>query len=259
MKSDKPIIVFIILGSLIILFIILPLATTLFSTTILEVQQALFDREVIRSLGLTFAASGISTAIALLGGIPLAYIMSRYHFPGKTLIEAIINLPVVIPHTAAGIALLMVFGRNGIIGGVLGQLGLFFTDNLGGIVVAMLFVSLPFLINMGQEAFNLVDIELERAALTEGATSWQSFLYVTLPQAWRGIMAGVMMMWARGISEFGAVVIIAYHPKIIPILVFERFEGFGLNAAKPVAVVMIITVLIVFCVIRILFKPGKKQ
>jgi molybdate/tungstate transport system permease protein len=87
----------------------------------------------------------------------------------------------------------------------------------------MLFVSLP---SVNRAVSALVDEELERVALIDGATPWQAFWYVSLPQAWRGVLAGALMMWARGISEFGAVVILAYHPKIVPVLVFERFEGF---------------------------------
>jgi hypothetical protein len=107
-------------------------------------------------------------------------------------------MPIVIPHTAAGVALLIVFGRQAPLGRTLGLAGLRFTDHLPGIVVAMLFVSLPFLINTAREAFALVDPDLELVAETEGATRWQVFVYVTLPLAWRGILAGAIMMWGRG-------------------------------------------------------------
>jgi molybdate/tungstate transport system permease protein len=129
-------------------------------------------------------------------------------------------------------------------------LGVVFTDNFSGIVVGMLFVSLPFLVNLSRESFALVDEELERVALIDGATPWQAFWYVLLPQAWRGVLAGALMMWARGISEFGAVVILAYHPKIVPVLVFERFEGFGLVAAQPVAALLVLVVLATFIFLR---------
>ncbi len=143
--------------------------------------------------------------------------------------EALVNLPIVIPHTAAGVALLLVFGRRGLLGQWLAPLGVTFTDSFAGIVVGMGFVSLPFLVTMSREAFALIDEELERVALIDGASAWQAFRHVTLPQAWRGVLGGALMMWARGISEFGAVVILAYHPKIVPVLVYERFNGFGLG------------------------------
>jgi molybdate/tungstate transport system permease protein len=174
-------------------------------------------------------------------------------------VEAVVSLPVIVPHTAAGVALLMVFGRRGLLGQWLTPLGLTFTDKPAGIVVAMLFVSLPFLVTMSKEAFALVDEELERVALTDGATRWQAFTRVTLPLAWRGVLGGAIMMWARGISEFGAVVILAYHPKIVPVLVYERFEGFGLSAALPVAVLLIITVLVVFGLLRLALLPESDE
>lgn len=238
-------------GGLLVIFVILPLLDTVLATHPAALWEALLDAEVLRSLGLTFGAAGLATAIGLSTGLPLAYLLARRRFPGKRLVEAVVDLPVVIPHTAAGIALLMVFGSKGILGQPLGRLGLFFTDTLAGIVVAMLFVSLPYLVNMSREAFALVDPELESVALVEGASPFQAFLYVTLPVAWRGVVGGALMMWARGISEFGAVVILAYHPKIVPVLVWERFEGFGLNAARPVAVLLIIAVLAVFGLLRL--------
>jgi molybdate/tungstate transport system permease protein len=166
-------------------------------------------------------------------------------------VEALVNLPIVIPHTAAGVALLLVFGRRGLLGQWLAPLGVAFTDNFAGIVVGMLFVSLPFLVNLSRESFALVDEELERVALIDGATPWQAFWHVSLPQAWRGVLAGALMMWARGISEFGAVVILAYHPKIVPVLVFERFEGFGLVAAQPVAALLVLVALATFIFLRL--------
>jgi len=156
------------------------------------------------------------------------------------------------------VALLMVFGRKGLLGQPLAHLGLRFTDNLAGIVVAMLFVSMPFLVTASQEAFALINEEMERVALIDGATPLQAFFRITLPQAWRGIVSGALMMWARGISEFGAVVILAYHPRIIPVLIYEWFEGFGLDAARPVAVLLILTVLVVFLLLRLALLPRRE-
>lgn len=245
--------IFAALGGLMILFIVLPLFATFVSTTPTEFWNGLTDPEVINAVGLTFGAGAIATALALLSGIPLAYLLARREFPGKRLVESIVNLPVVIPHTAAGVALLLVFGRYGLVGKWLASMGIYFTDSLWGIVVAMLFVSLPFLVNISRDSFILVDEELERVALTDGASHWQAFTMITLPLAWRGIFSGALMMWARGISEFGAVVILAYHPKIVPVLVYERFTGFGLTAAQPVALLLILVALIVFFVLRLFF------
>ncbi len=244
--------VFAVMGGAAVLFVVLPLATTVLGTSPANLWKTLTDGEVARSISTTFLAGAIATGAGLVMGIPLAYVLARYRFPAKGLVEAIVTLPVVIPHTAAGIALLMVFGSQGILGSFFQRFGIFFVDRLAGIVVAMLFVGLPFLVSAAREAFAAVDIEMEKVALIDGANSWQAFLYVTLPQAWRGITTGAMMMWARGISEFGAVAILAYHPKIVPVLIFERFQGFGLSAARPVAVILILAVLAVFTGIRLL-------
>lgn len=252
-------IAFSFLGGLLLLFILLPLISILLGTTPWEFLLVLTDPEVIRSIGLTFGAAAIATGLALLTGVPLAYLLARRKFSGKNLVEALVNLPIVIPHTAAGVALLLVFGRRGLLGQWLTPLGIAFTDNLGGIVVGMLFVSLPFLVNLSRESFALVDEELERVAMIDGASPWQVFWHVTLPLAWRGVLAGALMMWARGISEFGAVVILAYHPKIVPVLVFERFEGFGLSAARPVAALLVFVALAAFAFLRLSLSSGKEE
>jgi len=243
------------LGGLLVLFVVLPLLSTLLSTTPDEFLNSILDPELLHSLGLTFGAAGIATLLAMATGVPLAYLLARRKFHGKRLLEAVINLPVVVPHTAAGIALLLVFGRRGLLGQVLSPLGITFTDNLGGIVVAMLFVSLPFLVNLSREAFALTDEELERVAMTDGASPWQAFFQVTLPQAWRGVLGGAVMMWARGISEFGAVIILAYNPKIVPVLIYELYEGFGLKTAEPAALLLILVALVVFILLRLALLP----
>jgi len=239
-----------VLGSLLVLFVVLPLADTLLGSPPAALFGALIDAGVLRSLGLTFACGAAATLLALLGGVPLAYLLARRRFPGKQLVEGIVDLPVVIPHTAAGIALLMVFGSRGLIGQPLASLGIFFVDRPAGIVVAMLFVSAPFLVNAARDSIALVSPDLEQVALIDGATPAQAVWHVTLPLARRGLLGGALMMWARGISEFGAIVILAYNPKVIPVLVYERFEGFGLGAARPVAALLILTALLVFIILR---------
>ncbi|MBN1888026.1 MAG: ABC transporter permease [Thermoflexales bacterium] len=245
-------------GSLLLIFVLLPLLSTLLGTTPAALWDTLRDADVIASLGLSFYTAAWATLLAMLSGVPLAYILARYDFPGKYWVEGIVNLPIIIPHTAAGIALLMVFGRQALLGQALGAAGLRFTDEVGGIVVGMLFVSLPFLVNTAREAFVLVDPELEQMAQTMGASRWQAFRYVALPLAWRGIAAGAVMTWGRSVSEFGAVVILAYHPKIIPVLVYERFAGYGLAAATPVAVILILAALAIFVLLQALLAAWQR-
>lgn len=239
-------IVFSLAGGALLLFLVAPLASAILSATPGAFWDTLQDPEVLSSIRLTFLAALAAVIFGLLTGIPLSYLTARRSFPGRQLVQSVVNLPLVIPHTAAGIALLMVFGRRGVFGQAFAPLGIAFTDTVWGIAVAMAFVGLPFLVNAGREAFAQVDQEQELAALADGASQWQAFWHVTLPQAWRGVLTGALMMWARGVSEFGAVVILAYHPKIVPVLVYQRFEGFGLAAALPVAVVLIVSALLVF-------------
>ncbi len=252
-------IIFSVLGGMLLLFIILPLISILLGSTPRSLWLALTDSEVLHSISLTFGAAAVATLMAAFTGVPLAFLLARRNFRGKQLVEALVNLPIVIPHTAAGVALLLVFGRRGLLGQWFTPLGIAFTDNFSGIVVGMSFVSLPFLVTLSREFFALVDEELEHVALIDGATPWQAFWYVSLPQAWRGVLAGALMMWARGISEFGAVVILAYHPKIVPVLVFERFEGFGLVAAQPVAALLILVALGTFIFLRLSLLSERKD
>lgn len=256
-RPDRLAWMFALASGLLLLFVLVPLLDTLLGTSPRALLATLADAQVLNSLVLTFWAAALATFLALLSGVPLAYLLARYDFRGKRWVEGVVNLPVVVPHTAAGIALLMVFGRQGVLGKPLGAVGLSFTDTLAGVVVGMLFVSLPFLVNSSRESFEMVDPELERMAETQGASPWQAFWHVALPLARRGILAGALLMWGRAISEFGAVVILAYHPKTVPVLVFERFEGFGLAAAQPVAVLLIIASLAVFVILQTLVVPPR--
>lgn len=250
-----------VLGIGLLGFIIVPILALLLGTGLDILLQTLHDVEVLGSLLLTFYAGAISTGITIICGVPLAYILARVNFIGKSWLEGLINLPIVIPHTAAGIALLLVFGRQAPLGKFFNLFGIGFVDQLPGIIVGMTFVSLPFLVRASREAFSLVDPELERVAETEGASKWQVFFLITLPLAWRGVAAGCLMMWGRAISEFGAIIIIAYHPKVIPVLVYERFVGFGLARAQPVAVLLILASLAIFVIIQVLlrFRDQKRE
>jgi len=243
-------ILFAVLGGLLIGFISIPLVRTLTATSFAGLLLAVQDAELQRSLAVTFGGAALATGIGLLTAVPLAYLLARRRFRGRGLVEAIVMLPVIVPHTAAGVALLLVFGRYGLMGQAFARLGVTFTDSLAGIVLAMLFVSAPFLVTASREAFSLVDTELERVAMSDGASSLQAFWHVTVPLARRGILAGALMMWARGISEFGAVVILAYHPKVMTVLVYERLQGFGLEAALPATAVLIVIALVAIALLR---------
>lgn len=250
-------IIFSLAGLIILLFILIPLGNLLFTTDPELLLKTAGEKEVINSIKLTLGSALFATLISCVFGIPLSYILARKNFPGKGLVNGLIDLPVVVPHTSAGIALLLVFGRRYLGGKFFGLFGIDFVGEIPGIVIAMMFVSTPFLINYAREGFSAVDIKLENAARLLGASPWQVFRNVALPLASRSILTGVLMMWARGISEFGAVIILSYHPMVAPVLVYERFESYGLAYAKPVAALLLIISLIIFVLARTLLWREK--
>lgn len=213
--------------------------------------EAARNEAVIKSILLSLYAGFLATMLSFLLGVPTAYILARKNFFGKRVIESILDIPVVVPHTVAGIALLTVFGSKGLLGEPLGSY-IQFRDALAGIVVAMLFVSAPYLTNSAREGFQSIDPRLENAARSLGAPLWKAFLLVTFPLAARHLLIGSIMCWARAISEFGAVVMIAYYPMIGPTLIYERFISNGLSASRPIAVLLILVTLTIFIAVRIL-------
>ena len=249
--ADRMRTTFAVLGSLLVAFVAWPLLRTIAASSPAVLWEPILDSEVSQSILLTFYSSMIATCIAFVLGVPLAYLLARTAFPGKWLIEGIIDVPIVVPHSAAGIALLMVFGRRALLGRAFGLLGIKFVSAGPGIVIAMLFVSLPLLVDAAREGFESVDPRLERVARTLGASPWRSFWQISFPLAWRSILSGMILMWARGLSEFGAVVILAYHPMAAPVLLWERFLSFGLRYSGPVATLMILICLATFVVLRV--------
>ncbi|MCD6567562.1 MAG: ABC transporter permease [Dehalococcoidia bacterium] len=249
---------FTLLGALIFLFIIVPLIKVVAGSNPAILLSTFLDPEVKDAIWLSLYTALIATIIGFFLGVPLAYLLARTEFPGKKLVEGLIDVPIVVPHTAAGIALLFIFGRQFFMGKVLNFAGIQVLDSTAGIVIAMLFVSIPFLIDSAKEGFKKVDVRLEKVARTLGASPWQAFFKISLPLAWRSIMAGNVMMWARGISEFGAVIILAYHPMIAPTLILERFETYGLSYSQPVAAILIIICLTIFIIFRTLVHRSSK-
>jgi len=249
--------VLLILSGLLLLFIVAPLLGIYLSTSPGQYLETINDNTVTRSIGLTLWTAMVATLVFSLFGIPMAYVLARKEFLLKNLIIGIIDLPVVIPHTAAGIALLGVVSRNTAVGKAASIVGLDFVGNPAGIVIAMAFVSLPFLVQAAKSGFESVDVKYEQVAKNLGASPVRVFLTISLPLAWRSILSGMILMFARGMSEFGAVVIIAYHPMIAPVLIYERFGAYGLDYARPVAALFIIVSLFFFIMLRIISLKKK--
>ncbi|MCF6366176.1 MAG: ABC transporter permease [Bacteroidales bacterium] len=243
---------FTFLGALVLLFIVGPLVSMFIATSPIEIVETVKDEEVQKSIWLTIGISMGATLFFATASIPFAYLLARKEFVFKKLVKSIIDLPIVIPHSAAGIAILGIISRDSMLGKAADSVGLNFVGHPIGIGLAMAFVSIPFLINAAHDGFKAVPIRLEQAALTLKASPARVFFTISLPLAWRNIVSGLIMMFARGMSEFGAVVIVAYHPMITPVLIYERFGAFGLKYARPVSVVFIIVCVVVFIGLRML-------
>lgn len=242
-------ILLVILGSVILLFLTLPLFKMLIGTSPSVLLTTLAQSDVSASVILTMKVSLFATVFALITGLPLAYLIARYEFFGKSFLETLVDIPIMIPHTAAGIALLVAFG-HGQLGGFFDALGISFIGTEAGIMIAMMFLSATFLINGAKEGFKKVDVKLEKVARTLGASPLRVFFAISIPNAKKDIVNGCLMMWGRGLGEFGAVVILVYHPMTAPVLIYDKFTSFGLSYSAPVAAVMIILSIMVFLTVR---------
>ncbi len=249
MKSKSFIITLVALGFIIIFFLSIPILKMFVGVGSAKLIETIQDGEVIDSILLTMKVSAWAMAFVLFTGLPLAYIIARYNFYGRSLLESIVDIPIMIPHTAAGIALLTTFGDT-ILGDFFKFFGIEFVGTEYGIMIAMMFLSAPFLINSAKDGFRKVDIKLEKVARTLGANPVSVFFRITIPNAKKDIINGALMMWSRGLGEFGAVVILVYHPMTTPVLIFDRFNSYGLSFSAPVAAVIIGFSVVVFLVVR---------
>ena len=239
-------------GGLLLAFIVLPLfrmITRQDPKVFLQVAGAADVRAaIVLSLGSALATSVIAATL----GTPLAYLLARGNFRGKNVLSALVDLPLAIPHTVDGIALLFVFGRTGWLGAPLARLGLKFWGTSAGIVVGMLFVSAPFMVNSARVGFEAVDGRLEKVARTLGAAPPDVFRRISLPLALRGVFTGMVLTYARSLSEFGAVVILAYYPETAPVKIYELYLESGLARSSAAAVLLMAVSLSSFVLLRYL-------
>ncbi len=243
--------VFSLLGSVLLAFVVLPLVALAAQPSWASLRRVAGQLDVRQALALSLEAAFLTAAVAALFGVPLAYVLARAAFPGKSVIAAIIDLPLAVPHTVAGIALLMVFGRRGFLGAPADALlGLEFWGTIAGIVVAMLFVSVPYTVNAARIGFEAVDPRLEKVARTLGMGPWRTLFAITLPLSWRSIMTGLTLTYARAISEFGAVILLVYYPMTAPVQIYEMFLRYGLDDAAAAAVLLLAVSLALFVLLR---------
>lgn len=239
-------------SALLMVFVVGPLARLVLEAGPLSLAAAFADPEVRASILLTIACATGATLFGALLGLPLAWALARRAFPGRRLVQGLVDLPAVVPHPVAGIALLLFLGRRSAVGGTLADLGLEIVNHAPGIAAAMAFVSVPILVSGAREAFAAVDPRLEKVARSLGDTPLRAFRRVTFPLAARGIVAAALLAWARAVSEFGAVVVLTYNPKAASVLIFDRFTTDGLAGALPAAIALLVVALAVFAVVRLL-------
>ncbi len=258
LRSRSPFIVLSgILGMGMVIFLLLPIASSILGSAA-GIPGALEDASTVNAIATSFYCAFLATLFTLALGVPLAYVFARRSFPGKSLLDPLIDLPILIPHNAAGIALLMILSPASPVGGLFQSIGVGFVDTAWGIVAAMAFVSAPFMIRSAQDAFVAVDPAMEHVAKSLGANELQAFRHITLPLAARGVLTGCLLAWARSISEFGAVVILAYYPITAPIHLFDTFVTEGLARALPINGLLIIIAVVVLLVFsRLLVRQGR--
>ena len=249
------------IAALFALFLALPVVT-LVARAILDgsLAHALGSPVVLDALALSLVTTAVSLVITVTMGLPLAFVLARRRFPGKGLVEAIVDLPIVLPPSVAGLALLLVFGRRGLLGAPLDQLGVSVPFTIVAVVLAQVFVSAPFFIRSARTGIAGVDRDLEDAARVDGASERQLFRTITTPLAGAALAAGLTMSWARSLGEFGATIMFAGNvmgrTQTLPLVVYGEFQGGALDASIAAAAMLVMAAFGVLVAVR-LFHWGR--
>jgi len=248
-------------GGLLVALIILAAATVavpeiLNPGHLLSVAQ---EAGVIDSIVVTFAAGFVAVLILLLFGTPLAYLLARGRSRWNGLVESVIDLPLALPHTVAGLMIYLLFMIRGPVGMPLSEIGIIFEEAFAGIVVAMVFVSTPYYVNAVREGITQVPERLEYVARTLGASRFRAVQTITLPLSMRSILSGAFLAWGRAIGEFAAVVMIAYFPMVVSTLIYHRFTTGGLAESRSIAFIMLVACLLVFLCFRLVSHGWGKR
>jgi molybdate transport system permease protein len=216
-------------------------------------RAALGNPGVAAALILSLATSGASLALALVVGTPLAYVLARVPFRGRGLVDALVEVPIVLPPAVAGIALLMAFGRRGLLGTFLASWGVSLAFTPWAVILAQCFVAVPFYVRSARTGFASVDHDLELAAYVDGATPWAAFWRVTVPLAFPSLLAGSVLCWARALGEFGATIMFAGsfrgRTQTMPLAIYAFLES-DLGAALALGALLVVVSLVVLAVVR---------
>ncbi len=235
------------------IFLLLPLVALILRISPTQLLINLLNQQVAQAIRLSMITTLITLALTIVAGTPLAYLLARRTFRGRTLLDTLIDLPMVLPPSVAGIALLVAFGRRGLLGQYIGAAGLEIAFTPAAVVLAQTFVAAPFYIKAAMAGFAAVDRELEQAAALDGAAGFQVLRYVTLPLAGGALLAGAVMTWARALGEFGATIIFAGNfpgrTQTMPLAIYLGFE-LELNVALTLAVILLGTSFAVLFVVK---------
>jgi molybdate transport system permease protein len=245
-----------------LLFLALPLLALVLYASPAELRANLSRPEVRQAVSLSLRTSTWATLAAVILGLPVAYLLARRQFPGKLLVDNLIDLPIVLPPAVAGLSLLLVFGRRGWIGGPLDDLGLRITFTETAVIMAQTFIAVSLFIRAAAVGFAAVEPELEDAAAIDGASLWQVFWRMTLPLSRRAVLTGVALAWARALGEFGATIIFAGNfpgrTQTMPLAIYLGFE-LDLGVAVTLSVILVACSFLILLLIKVVFGREESE
>ena len=237
--------------------VLIPLSALFFKTFTLSWDQfvvAVTSPRVMASYRLTFGASFLAALVNAFFGLLLAWVLVRYKFPGKKIVDALVDLPFALPTAVAGISLTALLASNGWVGSILEPYGIQLAFNPNGVVIALIFIGLPFVVRTVQPVLEDAEQELEEAATCLGASRWQTFRYVVFPTIAPALLTGFAMAFARAIGEYGSVIFIAGNmpmvSEITPLIIIGKLEQYDYAGATAVAVVMLCISFVMLMVIN---------
>jgi molybdate transport system permease protein len=226
-----------------LVFLTLPLLALFIRTGLGTLLTNAVQTQVVQAVMLSMTTSATATLLAIVLGTPLAYLLARHEFRGKIAVETLIDLPMVLPPAVAGVALLMAFGRRGLLGEHLSNLGLELAFTQAAVVLAQMFVAAPFFVKSAITGFMRVEREAEEAAQIDGAGDWTVFWRITLPLSWPALFGGAIMTWARALGEFGATIIFAGNfpgrTQTMPLAIYIGFE-LELGTALTLSIILLV-------------------
>ena len=229
--------------ALFLLFVTIPVVSLFLRISPEEFFRSLAEPVVRDALSLSLVTATVSTVIVVVFGTPLALVNARHDYPGKVIVDTLTDLPIVLPPAVAGIALLMAFGRRGVIGQYLDVFGIHIAFTTFAVILAQVFVASPFYIRQAKASFEAVDRLYEDAARTLGASRWTVALRITIPLAWGGLISGAILSFARALGEFGATIMFAGNfqgrTQTMPLAIYTTMQG-DLNAAISLSIILVV-------------------